>query len=39
MEMHLAQSKTFQEAKPYGLEHIKIELLDQCANEVPPIFH
>ena len=30
MEMHLAKSKNFQEAKPYGLEHIKIELIDQC---------
>ena len=27
--MYLAQRETFQKAKPYGLEHIKIELINQ----------
>ena len=27
--MNLPQKETFQKAKPYGLEHIKVELINQ----------
>ena len=38
MKIHLAGGETFQQAKPYGLEHMKIELINQN-NKMVTIFH